>query len=301
MSTQASTVRILAEGLGHPEGPDFLPDGRLILVEGYRSRLITWTPEDGVQEFAKVGGKPYAVVRGSDDCLYVTQSSHNSGKWTGTHEAEPSIQRVSPDGKEVEYLCTEVEGKKLSRPNDLCFGPDGRLYFTDPGIWGRGGPQEDPGYVHVIDTDGTAHVVKEVGPVFPNGIAFEDNGDLLWSESTEERLARLKTDGTYEIVAKLPEGHHAEGFKVDVNGNIWMTNFQAGGVHVISPAGELLQYHETGGGPVNLVHGDGTLYIADFGPLAEEFRDETGAYMQGRLMAMDVDVDFRPFYRGAIA
>lgn len=299
MST--NVVEVLAENVAHPEGPDFLPDGRLVLVEGYRSRVVTWTEQDGIQEFARVGGKPYAVVVGSDEHLYVTQSSQHSGSWTGKYPAPPSIQKVSPDGSKVEVICTEVEGIELSRPNDLTFGPDGRLYFTDPGIWGRD-KQEHPGYIFVLEPDGSAKVVAEVGPVFPNGIAFEADGCLLWSESTEERLVRRRADGSTEIVVRLPEGHHAEGFKVDVEGNIWLTAFLAGGIHVISPAGELLTFHETGGVPVNVAADNdaGLLYIADFGPLDEAYRDAEGAYSQGRLLRMNVDVEFRQYHRGSI-
>lgn len=294
-----ASVEVLAEDVAHPEGPDFLPDGRLVLVEGYRSRIVTWTRAEGIRELARVGGKPYAVVVGSDEHLYVTQSGHVSGQWVGEHEAPPSIQKVSPDGSRVEVLCTEIEGIELKRPNDLAFGPDGRLYFTDPGVWGRA-KQEDPGYVFVLNPDGTGEVVAERGPVFPNGIAFAADGSLLWSESTEERLARRRADGAVEIVVTLPEGHHAEGFKLDEDGNVWLTAFQAGGIHVVAPDGELLAFHETGGVPVNCAFRDGSLYIADFGPLDERYRDASGAYLQGRLLRMDVDVAGRPYHRGAI-
>ena len=33
-----SELEVLVEGLGHPEGPDVLPDGRVVYVETYRAR-----------------------------------------------------------------------------------------------------------------------------------------------------------------------------------------------------------------------------------------------------------------------
>lgn len=30
-----TTIETLAAGLGHPEGPDILPDGRVVMVETY--------------------------------------------------------------------------------------------------------------------------------------------------------------------------------------------------------------------------------------------------------------------------
>jgi len=299
------TLEVLELDMWHPEGPDFLPDGRLILAEGYRQRIVTWTPEDGIQEFAKVGGKPYATAVGSDGCVYVTQSSHNSGRWVGPVEAPPSIQRVSPDGSTVELICTEVEGIQLSRPNDLVFGPDGRLYFTDPGVWGKDGPQTHGGYIHVINADGSAELLVDAGPVFPNGIAFEDDGSLLWCESTEQKVTRRRPDGTIENVITFGENHHPEGLAIDVDGNVWVSVFEAGGIHVMSPEGKLLEWYETGGVPVNQMFGDGVMYIADFGPLkhpnGEYAANAEGVYDRGRLLRMKVPVAGRPLHRGAIA
>ena len=35
-------VEVLAEGLGHPEGPDVLPDGRVVFANTYASELGVW-------------------------------------------------------------------------------------------------------------------------------------------------------------------------------------------------------------------------------------------------------------------
>jgi len=46
------TIETLADGLGHPEGPDILPDGRIVMVETYTSRLIAWSRARGVRPAA---------------------------------------------------------------------------------------------------------------------------------------------------------------------------------------------------------------------------------------------------------
>ena len=47
-------IERLADGLGAAEGPAFLPDGRFIFVEIWRSRVSVWTPEDGVQTHDRI-------------------------------------------------------------------------------------------------------------------------------------------------------------------------------------------------------------------------------------------------------
>ena len=53
--------------------------------------------------------------------LYVAQ---NGGAWGASGPAEPGVQVITDT--RVDYL---VEG--LGAPNDLTFGPDGRLWITD--------------------------------------------------------------------------------------------------------------------------------------------------------------------------
>ena len=59
-------IETLARGLGHPEGPDILPDGRIVMVETYTSRLIAWSRERGIHAYADCGGGPNACMLGSD-------------------------------------------------------------------------------------------------------------------------------------------------------------------------------------------------------------------------------------------
>ncbi len=57
--------------------------------------------------------------------------TQNGGMGRGPR-ATPGIQRVPAADGTVEVVATEIAGITLDGPNDLAFGADGRLFFTDP-------------------------------------------------------------------------------------------------------------------------------------------------------------------------
>src|SRR5437867_499165 len=134
-------ARLLASNLGFPEGPVVLPDGRLVFCDGNTGELLLWDGGE-VSIFAVTGGSPRGAVSG--------------------------IQRVRPD-RAVELLFSEVDGHTLYGPNDLAFGPDGRLWFTDSGS------EEDyrfavrsPGRLFAAGRNDGEQIL-ELPDVYPNG------------------------------------------------------------------------------------------------------------------------------------
>ena len=157
---------IIATGLGFPEGPVWMDQG-LYAVDIEAGWVVRWTAERGVERIAETGGGPNGATLGRDGALYVTQ---NGGVRSASRRT-PGIERVTLDG-EVATVTTEVAGVTLDAPNDLAFGPDGRLYFTDP----RGAPDphlnREPGRLFAWDVAaGVGELVLELGAVFPNGMA----------------------------------------------------------------------------------------------------------------------------------
>lgn len=171
----------LVEGLGHPEGPDVLPDGRIVMVETYTGKLVAWSSELGLHDYSLCGGGPNACVLGSDGAVYLTQNGGTAGAWKAAVMSAPSIQRAWPDGR-CETVADNVAGMSLQAPNDLTFGPDGRLYFTDPADYDPDNP--GPGRVFAIAPDGTGELLEDLSGSFPNGIAVEADGSIVWSTPT---------------------------------------------------------------------------------------------------------------------
>src|SRR5271154_2963872 len=105
-------ITVCAVGLGHPEGPYELDDGRVIYANSYLSEIGVWDPKTGkAGTFAKVGGGPNACMLGSDRCVYSTQTP-NVGTWVAPIHRPPSIQKTSPSG-EVGMLVAEADDMKF--------------------------------------------------------------------------------------------------------------------------------------------------------------------------------------------
>ena len=288
-----SRVSILSEGLGHPEGPYVMPDGRVVLANTYRSEIAVWDAKAGTSTYAFTGGCPNACMLGTDGNVYVTNCP-NVGKWEPDDKRPASIQRATPNGK-VEIVATEADGVKFDGPNDLTFGPDGRLYFTDPADYLPN--DRKPGRIFRLEPDGSGALIEEVPDAYPNGITAEADGAIVWVESYERGVYRKRGDAPSERIAVLPEGHIPDGLKVAADGDLWITTVLGGTVDILAPDGTFRDSLETGGAPLNCLFVDGDLIITDFGDRTEV---PATAPMDGRLWRVDVGVAGMPLFRGSI-
>jgi gluconolactonase len=290
-------VRIeqLATGLGWPEGPTVLPDGRVVFVETYHSRLGVWAPGREVEELAFTGGGPNATALGSDGHLYVTQNGGAVGPWRASQMRPASIQRVSMSGN-VAVVATEVDGVRFQAPNDLAFGPDGRLYFTDPGRYDSEA-RPDPGYVFALGPQGRGEVLVELRPVYPNGIVVEADGSVVWVESYTRAVKRRRVDGGIEEICVLEAGHVPDGLAVAASGDFYITTVTSGGLDVVRQNGSLAGFLAGGAIPTNCAFAGSTLYVTDGGVPGEGEEATFG----GALWAVELDaVRGLELFRGAI-
>ena len=248
---------LLASDLGFPEGPVVMPDGAIVFCDGNTGELRRWS-EGALSRYAFTGGSPWGAVLGSDGALYVTQGGNVPG--SGDQSAVCGIQRVRTDG-EVELLCAEIAGRTLAAPNDLAFGPDGRLYFTESGTEQDPRAQTPtPGALFVLDPAGGGEMLMERPGVYPNGIAFDADGRLYWTESMAHRVCRLQ-DGQATTFSQLTDGHVPDGMAFAQDGRLFVCTTISGGVTVLSPEGEILDEIALGEHATNCIFDSSTLYV----------------------------------------
>lgn len=228
-------IDVMADGLGFTEGPVWLPDDRVALTSISHGCVYIVDPRDGALERIDTGGGPNGLACSADGTLYVAQ---NGGAWGASGVAEPGIQVIS--GSRVDYL---VEG--LGAPNDLTFGPDGRLWITDTrgefDISTPGGGL--PGHVYATDVDsGDTRLVIDDGPVFINGLGFDRDGSrLLVTATLSSQLLSyvISPDGSIgapEIVHTFADGW-PDGMAVSAHGDYWVALTAADRIDVVDPWG----------------------------------------------------------------
>jgi gluconolactonase len=255
---------ILAEGLDFPEGPVWLDPERVAFTQ-IRGQCISLYDRGKVSRVAHTGGGANGATLGPDGALYVANngglSLGHEGRWLAPEPIPGRIQRVTLAG-EVRDVAVDLPGKAPNRPNDLCFGPDGLLYYTDPHNW------EDlanlgVGRVARTTLDGHVELIAEV-PGFPNGIAFGPDDRLYIAQSvTQTILVMDARPGTVPTpFCTLPRGF-PDGFCFDAAGRLYAAGSLGDVLVVFEPDGRVRDTIEMGEGsePTNCCLGDGRLYV----------------------------------------
>ena len=271
---------LLAQGLGWAEGPAVLSDGRVCFVETYRSQVSVWERGKGVSRYSYTAGGPNSCVVGIAGAMYVCQNGGTTGPWRADEMVTPSIQVIEKEGSKAQIICSEIEGIKFNRPNDLVFGKNGKLYFTDPGTYRPNDPQ--PSYLFELSPDGSGRLLAELSPpTFPNGIAIEADGSVVWAESYTGMVRRLNPDNLQITdICKLPgDKPVADGMAVAADGRLFVTTVNGGGIDVINKDGTYDQFLKLGVIPTNCVFSGADLYMTDAGVLADSSDPSMGGQL----------------------
>lgn len=283
-----------------PEGPVALKDGSWLVVEmGSDRGCITHITEAGKKKrvVAKTG-RPNGLAIDNDQNIWCAESQN------------PALLKISLDG-EVEEILTGCGDEPFLFPNDLAFGPDGKLYLTDSGIlfddFAPGGnirPDYDTvplnGRIYRIDVDTLTIEKIDTGIRFANGIAFGPDDDLYVNETLTGNIFRYQyNNGALGprtlfgnvIAPDAPEGIKGpDGMKFGQDGSLYVSVFAQGDITVLGRDGNVTRRMKTDGNlPTNLAFGlpgDQRIYITEDA--------------QGTLEVFDVDCDGLSLYYGVV-
>ena len=260
-----SALETVTTGLRFPEGPVAMTDGSVILTEMFGHQLTRVAPDGSKTKVADVVGLPNGLAIGPDGFLYMC---NNGGAFTPLQmgdllfpgEFDPSkyiggrIQKVNIDTGEVTDLYTHCGDIALRAPNDIVFDAHGGFWFTDHGI--RDHRTADRTGIYYAKADGS-FIEEVVFPVdSPNGIGLSPSGDrVYWAETHTGRVYQRAitspgkvgpiTPDVPTMLCGLPGYQLFDSLAVDGEGNICVATLINGGVTVISPQGEVINFVAT--------------------------------------------------------
>jgi gluconolactonase len=254
----------VASGLEFPEGPVAMRDGSVVLVEMLGPRLTLVQPDGTKETIAEMPGGPNGAALGPDGAMYVCNNGgcFSAVRMDGRVYPGPflrdayiggRIQRVDLATGKVEDLYTECDGWPLRAPNDLVFDAHGGFYFTDHGFTDLQTRTGHPTGIYYGLADGSG--LREVAfPTDnPNGIGLSpDGGTLYWAETMHGRLMQRAIVAPGELAPAafdasgclhgFPGLQLLDSLAVDSAGNVCVATLVNGGISVVSPEGELVEF-----------------------------------------------------------
>jgi gluconolactonase len=186
---------VFAEGLRFPEGPVWMEDGSVIVVEIEAGRISRAWPGGRREVVAMPGGGPNGAAIGPDGALYVTNNGgltcfENDGVIMTFGDAASDyetgrIERIDLKTGKVDRLYHTVDGRPLWGPNDIVFDRNGGMWFTDLGNHVE--HHRNYGGIFYARADGS-FIKRVVDRIHPNGIGLSPDDRKLYVALTDERL-----------------------------------------------------------------------------------------------------------------
>ena len=234
----------------------------LLFSDTKAQKIYRWTKTGGLSVFLSpvgfTGRLPYSEEPGSNGLAL-----NKNGDLLLCEHGDRRIALFPLNGKYgLKTVTDNYQGKRYNSPNDILVTADNQIYFTDP-PYGLPLKDNDPtkeikaNAVYRLDQNGSVkQLISNLN--YPNGLGFSPDGQTFYVSVSDAQYPHIMSypfrNGNIAGEGKLfydatglPKDQPkqvTDGFKVDKNGNLWVS--APGGLLVINAKGKLLGSINTG-------------------------------------------------------
>ena len=212
-----------AEGLDHPEGVAWGPDGN-VYAGGEAGQIYRVTLDGQVTQIGSTGGFTLGLALDADCNVYTCDL------------AKGAVMKITPTGEVTQY---SDNAEPWAAPNYPVFDARGSLYVSASGAW-----LKDTGLVFRIQPGGKSEIVSRAFKAFPNGMALNPAGTHLYivvSNKPGVDRAEILADGSLgapqhvvTLDKKVPDG-----LAFDTEGNLYISCYTPDMIYRLTPHGKL--------------------------------------------------------------
>jgi gluconolactonase len=240
-------LKLVFSGLKFAEGVCWVErSGFLIVSDFLNNRIMKWSECGGVGVFRQPSGRANGNTVDLE-CRVISCTTYDR-----------SVVRQEHDGS-MTTIADRYRDGRLTSPNDVVCKSDGSIWFTDPDYgflcpvdFGHGDkPEQDRNRVYrLVPETGEITAISEDFDK-PNGLAFSPDESVLYVGDTGRTHGEFRPHQlvAFDVVKNgtavanprvftVIEPWVPDGFRVDVNGNLYVT--AGDGIQVFNPQGEML-------------------------------------------------------------
>jgi sugar lactone lactonase YvrE len=238
----AHQVIALEPGGGHevvvsvPSFPmciDFLPDGRLLVVDSARRQLLRREPDGSMvthADLAPISDKPWNdIVVGADGNAYVNTIGFD---FPGGEPAPGSIALAAPGG------AVRLVAGDLAFPNGMAITADGATLVVAESYGNR-----LTAYDIAPDGDlGNRRVWADTGDDHPDGICVDAEGAIWYADVANRHCVRVREGGEVLATAELDRGAFACALSRGDQPQLYVVGQEYGGPQAAGPTGQVVVF-----------------------------------------------------------